>query len=110
MSCLQSSVLFLKGSDAQIHLATSCHKSSMASSRQMEEPLKQPSGNFSKHMVGLKNKNKLLLHVRVNIRKRITCFAEANTKRSKKGEGSKEKERICATEEVWRLCCTARFV
>lgn len=49
-----SHVLFLKGSDAPIHLATSCHRSSMASSRQMEEPQKEPSGNFSKHMVGLK--------------------------------------------------------
>ncbi len=60
----------------------------MASSRQLEEPQKEPSGNISKHMVGLKKRNKLLLHVQVNIRKLITCFAEANTKRSKKGEGS----------------------
>ncbi|XP_016335132.1 crossover junction endonuclease MUS81-like [Sinocyclocheilus anshuiensis] len=38
------------GSDAPIHLATSCHRSSTASSKQMEEPQKEPSGNFSEHM------------------------------------------------------------
>uniref|UniRef100_A0A672K311 Crossover junction endonuclease MUS81 n=1 Tax=Sinocyclocheilus grahami TaxID=75366 RepID=A0A672K311_SINGR len=38
------------GSDAPIHLATSCHRSTTASSEQMEEPQKEPSGNFSEHM------------------------------------------------------------
>uniref|UniRef100_A0A673HIB5 Crossover junction endonuclease MUS81 n=1 Tax=Sinocyclocheilus rhinocerous TaxID=307959 RepID=A0A673HIB5_9TELE len=38
------------GSDAPIHLATSCHRSNMASSKQMEEPQKEPSGNLSEHM------------------------------------------------------------
>ncbi|XP_051560761.1 crossover junction endonuclease MUS81-like isoform X2 [Myxocyprinus asiaticus] len=33
------------GSDAPIHLATSCQKSNMASSKQMEEHHKEPSGN-----------------------------------------------------------------
>uniref|UniRef100_A0A8C2BZV3 Crossover junction endonuclease MUS81 n=1 Tax=Cyprinus carpio TaxID=7962 RepID=A0A8C2BZV3_CYPCA len=46
VSCLQSSVLFLKGSDAPNSLATSCHRSSMAFSKQMEEPQREPSGNF----------------------------------------------------------------
>lgn len=47
---------FLKGSDASIHLATSCHTSNMASSKQMEEPQKKPSGNLGEHMVGLRMK------------------------------------------------------
>lgn len=57
-SCLQSYVVvfFLKGSDAPIHLATSCHTSNMASSKQMEEPQKKPSGNLGEHMVGLRMK------------------------------------------------------
>uniref|UniRef100_A0A673HC70 Crossover junction endonuclease MUS81 n=1 Tax=Sinocyclocheilus rhinocerous TaxID=307959 RepID=A0A673HC70_9TELE len=41
------------GSDAPIHLATSCHRSST-----------EPSGNFSEHMVGLKKRNELPLLVR----------------------------------------------
>ncbi|XP_067256650.1 crossover junction endonuclease MUS81 isoform X1 [Chanodichthys erythropterus] len=38
------------GSDAPIHLANSCLTSNMASSKQMEEPQKKPSGNFGEHM------------------------------------------------------------
>ncbi|XP_051506682.1 crossover junction endonuclease MUS81-like isoform X3 [Myxocyprinus asiaticus] len=38
------------GSDAPIHLATSCQRSNKASSRSMEEPHKEPSGNGGKHM------------------------------------------------------------
>uniref|UniRef100_A0A9J7XQ36 Crossover junction endonuclease MUS81 n=1 Tax=Cyprinus carpio carpio TaxID=630221 RepID=A0A9J7XQ36_CYPCA len=39
------------GSDAPIHLATSCQGSNVASSKQMEEPRKEPSGNLSEPMV-----------------------------------------------------------
>uniref|UniRef100_A0A8C1CUX0 Crossover junction endonuclease MUS81 n=1 Tax=Cyprinus carpio carpio TaxID=630221 RepID=A0A8C1CUX0_CYPCA len=38
------------GSDAPIHLATSCQGSNVASSKQMEEPRKEPSGNLSEPM------------------------------------------------------------
>lgn len=37
------------GSDAPVHLAPSCHWNNMASSKQMEESQKEPSGNFSEH-------------------------------------------------------------
>lgn len=37
-------------------------------------------------------------------------LAETNTNKRNKGEGNQEKERVCATEEVWRLRCTAHFV
>lgn len=37
------------GPDAPVHLAPSCHWNNMASSKQMEESQKEPSGNFSEH-------------------------------------------------------------
>ncbi|XP_026072421.1 crossover junction endonuclease MUS81 [Carassius auratus] len=38
------------GSDAPIHLAPSFQRSNMASSKQMEAPTNEPSGNLSEHM------------------------------------------------------------
>ncbi|XP_052009399.1 crossover junction endonuclease MUS81 [Xyrauchen texanus] len=38
------------GSDVPIHLGTSCQRTNMSSSKSMEEPHKEPSGNGGKHM------------------------------------------------------------
>lgn len=37
------------GSDDPVHLAPSCHRNNMASSKQLEESQKEPSENFSEH-------------------------------------------------------------